>query len=151
MARSLLALLVAFAFIAPLRAESGPVELWNGLRFGMSRDEVKQRHPGRKVFLNAHCRARFKPVFDAEKLQLVRLVQYINYNDCGIELYNALVRKYGPPEGRGSIGYIDFTGIGSSHDFYWYAKGRSIKLRLLENGRFSEIAYSPGFEGMAHL
>ena len=124
---------------------SARVELWNGLHVGMSREEVAARHPETKIILGASCRAQFKPVFQYGELRAVRIIQYLDHNDCGREVYAALMRKYGVPTGQGSAGYLDLNGFGSSYDFYWYHEGRAIKLRLLQSGRFGELSYAPDF------
>ena len=124
---------------------SARVELWNGLHVGMSREEVAARHPETKIILGASCRAQFKPVFQYGELRAVRIIQYLDHNDCGREVYAALMRKYGLPTGQGSAGYLDLNGFGSSYDFYWYHEGRAIKLRLLQSGRFGELSYAPDF------
>ena len=127
---------------APENVVSARVELWNGLHVGMSRKEVAARHPEAKIILGASCRAQFKPVFQYGELRAVRIVQYLDHNDCGREVYAALMRKYGVPAGHDSAGYLDLSGFGNSYDFYWYHEGRAIKLRLLQSGRFGELSYA---------
>lgn len=130
---------------APKIVVSAPVELWNGLHVGMSREEVETRHPETKIILGASCRAQFKPVFQYGELRAVRIIQYLDHNDCGREVYAALMRKFGVPAGQGSAGYLDLNGVGNSYDFYWYDEGRTIKLRLLQSGRFGELSYAAEF------
>jgi len=108
---------------------------------GMSRQDVESAHPGKQVVLSASCRAQFSPVFVDNQLQAIRLKRYTAYNDCGRQVYAALLQKYGLPSSTGSAGYISLWGIADSHDFYWVSEGRAIKLRLLEDGRFAELSY----------
>lgn len=151
----LLCLALCLALAAPVRAQgeplapqppqSTPLELWAGLNAGMSREDVRARKPNTKVILSASCEGRFKPVFQDDKLRAVRIVQYLDYNDCGRQLHAALTQKYGLSSGSGSVGYFGLTGFGNTHDFYWHGDGRAIRLRLLESGRFAELSFSPLF------
>lgn len=127
---------------------NGRVELWNGLHVGMSREEVAARFPEAKIILGASCRAQFKPVFQYGELRAIRIIQYLDHNDCGREVYAALMRRYGVPAGHGSTGYLDLNGFGNSYDYYWYDAGRAIKLRLLQSGRFGELSYAADFSGV---
>lgn len=126
-----------------------PLELWNGLHLGMSRAEVRALHPHPTIFLGGSCRAQLKPIFRLGKLEAVRIGQYLHHNDCGREIYAALLRKYGAPSGQARMGYLDLSGLGNSYDFYWYNEGRAIKLRLLQSGRFNELSYAPDPAGGA--
>jgi len=149
--RAVLPFLLVLLTATPAQAEALPLELWNGLRVGMSKDEVKAIRPSRKVILNASCRGRLKPVFQDDQLQAVRIFEDIDHNDCGRELYAALMRKYGVPAGQGSVGYLGLTGFGTTYDFYWYSEGRAIRLRLLKSGRFSELSYTPDLGDMDQI
>lgn len=142
--------LISMLVAAHVSARDKPLELWNGLHVGMSREDVAARFPEAKIILGASCRAQFKPVFQYGQLQAVRIIQYLDHNDCGREIYAALMRKYGVPSGQGSAGYLDLNGFGNSYDYYWYHEGRAIKLRLLQSGRFGELSYSPDFGSTAH-
>ena len=135
--------LLALSVSARADAESPSLELWNGLFAGMPKEDVRARHPSSTIILGGNCRAQFKPVFRRRKLQAVRIIQYLDHNDCGREIYAAMMRKYGVPAGQGSAGYLDLSGFGNSYDYYWYSKGRAIKLRLLQSGRFGELSYAP--------
>jgi hypothetical protein len=130
------------------REREVPLELWGGLYEGMPREEVEARHPGRTLILGGDCRAQLRPVFRRRRLQAVRITRYLGHNDCGREVFGALMRKYGPPRGQGGVGYLDLNGFGNSHDFIWYDAGRAIKLRLLQGGRFGELSYAPAFDGV---
>ena len=49
--RVVLPFLLVLLTAPPAQAEALPLELWNGLRVGMSKDEVKAIRPSRKVIL----------------------------------------------------------------------------------------------------
>lgn len=145
MMRALYHLMIGAALVMPLSAEPRPVALWGGLFAGMSREDVRAAMPNAKVILSASCEGRFKAVFQDDRLRAVRIVQYLDYNDCGRQLHTALMRRYGMPSQRGSVGYLGLSGFGETHDFYWNDAGRAIRLRLLKDGRFSELSFSPHF------
>ncbi|MEO1488856.1 MAG: hypothetical protein AAFR88_05390 [Pseudomonadota bacterium] len=139
-----LTLFLALLLQSPGLAQPQPVDLWGGLKAGMTKREVKAVRKRSKVYLTDNCRVRMKTVFDGGRLFAVRLTSYwtLRYNACGTQVYQALERKYGRPISSQSREKISLYGLNTVREFHWRDGDRSINLRLFDTGRLAELSYS---------
>lgn len=75
--------------------------LWNGLRLGMSKEEVKALLPKRLVPLGNGCNIVAYPQYENGKLYRIDMEWSVNdppAKRCGIVIEQTLIAKYGTPE-----------------------------------------------------
>lgn len=94
---------VSVLFAAALAATSFPVdvELFGGLRSGMSKAEAEAALIDKERFLTSSCQMTIKKVYEAGRLKsvILRNKWKIEKNDCYEPISATLVEKYGEPDG----------------------------------------------------
>lgn len=101
---------VVFALIGGSCAVAQPIVLWQDLTVGMSKDEVRARHPTKKVSLAEGCEAAIRPTFGRDgKLVAVTLAYGKEFvfnaraqeetRQCVKVVRDSLEARYGSPSG----------------------------------------------------
>lgn len=146
----LLSLLVATGAVAAPQdqylLEQG-VELWNGLRTGMTRDEVESLGLEKKFELVEDCRVELQTRFTDSSLYsiTIRSRWTAAYNRCGELVKRSLVAKYGDSF---DVSAKTESGLYATRGTYLEEQWLTDKLIISlgygpDNGRFFYVMYEP--------